>query len=78
VPADFWAKWLEQNREGALVRNGMVFAHGSDTAGMAREYRDMKSGLEPLHRDSSGELDDARVPQPVDPLIGAVGTARRS
>jgi hypothetical protein len=55
----------------------MIFAHG-DTRGMAREYRDQKSGLEPLHRDSSGELDDPRVPQPLDPLIGAVGTAKRS
>jgi hypothetical protein len=77
VPADIWAKWLDQNRESAMVRNHMVFAHG-DTSGMAREYRDMKSGLEPLHRDSSGELDDRRVPQPVDPLIGAVSTAKRT
>jgi hypothetical protein len=78
VPADIWARWYEQNRDSALVRNHMIFAHGSDTAGQAREYRDMKSGLEPLHRDSSGELDDRRVPQPIDPLIGAVSTAKRS
>jgi hypothetical protein len=56
----------------------MVFAFGADTAGMAREHRDLRSGLEPLHRGSGGELDDPRVPQPVSSLVSAVGTARRS
>jgi hypothetical protein len=77
IPIAFWQRWVEQNRDSAVVRNRMVFAHGTDTGGMAREHRDLRSGLEPLHRDSSGELDDPRVLQPINPLIGAVETSER-
>lgn len=59
VPAEFFAKWLEQNRDADYVLNKMIFAHSSDTVGMAKEHRATRSGYEPL--DPKG---DARSPRP--------------
>lgn len=50
VPLDFWEKWLNDNRNSAIVKNNIVFAY--KTEGGARdqaiEKAALKSGLEPL------------------------------
>jgi hypothetical protein len=49
IDADWWAKWMEQNKTTDLVLNKQVFAHARDTNGLAREHKNIKSGLEPLN-----------------------------
>ena len=50
VPADLWNKWLEQNKDSDLVRNGLIFAHGSDkdVKAQAADHAKQMSGLERL------------------------------
>jgi hypothetical protein len=62
VDADFFAKWMEQNKDSALVRNKLIFAHAkTDTArGAAAEMAETRSGLEPLMPDT-----DPRIPKNV-------------
>lgn len=50
VPKDFWAKWLAQNKDSDVVRNGMIFAHEKPNfaEGSANERAALKSGLERL------------------------------
>jgi hypothetical protein len=51
VPADFWDAWLEQNKEADYVKNKMIFAYGdrAKTIGVARDNRELRSGLEPVN-----------------------------
>jgi hypothetical protein len=75
IPADFWEKWLEQNRLADYVLNRMIFA--LDPAGAkakATELKAEKSGLEPLSReiDAKGQLKDRRVPKPVTGNVGRI------
>lgn len=67
IPRDFWERWLEQNKDTAMVRNGLVFAHGKrdGVVGEAREKRDLRSGFEPLRPDATGKDRDARMPRKV-------------
>lgn len=50
VDAEFWAKWLEQNKDHDAVKNGLIFAlPRQDSAAKEAENRSkVKSGLEPL------------------------------
>ncbi|MBB3743903.1 hypothetical protein FHX10_003402 [Rhizobium sp. BK591] len=48
VDKDFFELWLKQNHDLDAVVNHLVFAHDQDTAGMAEEYRNTRSGLEPV------------------------------
>jgi hypothetical protein len=48
INKDFFTKWLEQNADLDAVRNNLVFAHERDTAGQAREFKDTRSGVEPI------------------------------
>lgn len=59
IPTDFWDAWLEQNKRGPLVTGHHVFAMRDEqrASGKAKEFRDMRSGLQGL--DPSG---DYRVP----------------
>lgn len=59
VPRALWERWLTQNERGPLVRNRVVFAAESEprAADEAREYRDLKSGLQGLN-----PAGDYRVP----------------
>jgi hypothetical protein len=60
VDADFWAKWLEQNKDSAIVKSGLIFAAAKaediKTEGCNRAK--IKSGLEPL-----AQSGDARAPK---------------
>ena len=61
VPADFWAKWLEQNKDAAIVQKRIVFAASTepDVQAMIKEAEsaNVRSGLEPL-----AEKNDPRIP----------------
>lgn len=48
VPAALWNTWLEQNKDSDLVKNGIIFAHGSmnDVRSEATEKSGVKTGLE--------------------------------
>lgn len=61
VPADLWHKWLEQNKDADVVKNGLIFAHEkTDTvAGKAKDGKALKSGLERI--DVSPNSKDPRV-----------------
>jgi hypothetical protein len=50
VPADFFAKWLEQNADADIVRQGLIFAKPSydQATGHALEHKALRSGLEPI------------------------------
>lgn len=50
IPRDFWERWLELNKDTALVKNGLVFAHEEELSArsMAKERAALRSGLEPI------------------------------
>lgn len=52
VPKELWDRWLEQNKESDIVRNGLIFAHAKDQDASARaqakERAALRSGLERL------------------------------
>lgn len=54
VDADFWSKWLEQNKESPLVTSGQIFANEKSTyvESQSREGAKIKSGLEPIDRNN--------------------------
>jgi hypothetical protein len=60
VPKDFWDEWLKRNENSPLVRGKHIFAASSENraVGQAREYKEFKSGFQPL--DQGG---DYRVPR---------------
>ena len=80
VPADFWEEWLAQNQHSPLLASGMLFAHQkmAFVEGDAKERVSLRSGLEPMHRDSAGELDDPRAPALSPRGVGKVSTADRA
>jgi hypothetical protein len=55
VDKDFWDAWLNRNKELSVVRQRLVFAHEKDTAGQAKEFKEIKSGLERLDPDNPGK-----------------------
>ncbi|MDG4906026.1 hypothetical protein P9228_06130 [Mesorhizobium sp. WSM4898] len=50
VDADFFKKWLEQNKDLDAVRNNLVWAHTETdmVEGFIKEHEAQKSGLEPI------------------------------
>lgn len=50
VPKDFWNLWLQQNKESAVVKNNLIFAHDTieSTKAEAKEKIAVRSGLERL------------------------------
>lgn len=48
VDAAFFHEWWAQNQETDLVKNKVVIVH-KDTAGMAKDMLDVRSGMEPLN-----------------------------
>lgn len=50
IPKEFWERWLEQNKESDVIRNGIIFAHAESASTMAeaREKVDVTSGMERL------------------------------
>jgi len=68
IDAEFWAQWLEQNRETDLVKNRIVYAHDTTDAvmGEMRDNKDVRSGLEPL--DPANLPRDVRGIKPADEM----------
>lgn len=53
VDADFFAKWLEQNKDEPYVTKGQVFAQPTEKnpreiGAQIKDHRSLKSGMEPL------------------------------
>ena len=50
IDADFWAAWLEQNKDTPLVKSHMVYALAREDSAISkgRELADTKSGMERL------------------------------
>lgn len=71
VDAQFWEKWLEQNRDHDAVRNKLIYACASpETAhGMAEDRSEILSGLQPLVPDT-----DRRIPRGTNPNISKLQT----
>lgn len=61
VNKDFFTKWLEQNAELDAVKSHLVFAHERDTAGQAREFKDTRSGVEPIDPSKAVSKPNANV-----------------
>jgi len=54
VDADSFEQWLKDNANSDLVRNKIIVSHTKDTAGLARENKDRRTGLEPRDPDRPG------------------------
>lgn len=72
VDAEWFEKWMDQNKLNPLVTEGMIFAHGSRSGiqGWARENDARLSGLEPINPDG-----DIRMPKSLAAAVGKVETA---
>jgi len=53
VPADFWEKWLSQNKNAPYVKANLIFAHekAGSVVGEAKDKRGVRSGLEGMDPD---------------------------
>lgn len=51
IPADFWKKWYDKNKDKAFVRNGSIFVHTSQADAIAngKDVGTVKTGLEGLN-----------------------------
>ncbi len=56
VDADFFEEWLLVNENLELVKKGLIFAHAkaSDASAQAREFAELRSGLEALDSEKPG------------------------
>jgi hypothetical protein len=50
VDADFFAKWLAQNKDLAAVENGLIYAHEEEASvgDFVKEHAGITNGLEPM------------------------------
>lgn len=62
VPADFWHKWYEANKEAQYVKEGLIWAYADQdsVSDKAKDLDGIKSGLEPLDPDG-----DPRAPKQI-------------
>ncbi len=69
VDAEFFARWLEQNKDTEMVINGLIMAHGDEDSleDMTKERRKVDSGLGPLNPDG-----DPRSPKPLSTAVSPV------
>ena len=68
IDADWFDEWLRQHEKDPIVVNKLIFCHEKQdhVEGMARESREIKSGLDPVNpksdprmpRSNRGEIDD--------------------
>lgn len=67
VPGDLWKAWLKKNAKFPAVVNGQVFQHTDlkSAESIARERKDIQTGLEPIDpvktgmlRGANGEIDE--------------------
>lgn len=56
IDADFFAEWLVRNANLSVVKEGLIFAHAkaSDASVQAREFAELRSGLEALDPEKPG------------------------
>jgi len=56
VDGAFWADWSRVHQEFKPLKSGTIFAAKShqDLAAMAKEFRERKTGLEPMPQNSGG------------------------
>lgn len=49
-PRELWERWLKDNKDTPMVKNGLIFAHGSEKSAVseAREKEAQRSGFERL------------------------------
>jgi hypothetical protein len=80
VSKDAWEDWLRDNRTSDLVKNGVIFAESTPEGARARaiEQSKLKSGLEPLARDSAGQMIDTRQRRPASEAVSVAETAARN
>jgi hypothetical protein len=68
IDADWFDEWLKQHARDPIVMNKLIFCHEKQdhVQGMARETKEIRSGLEPVNpksdsrmpRSNRGEIDD--------------------
>lgn len=70
IDREFFDRWLEQNADSDVVKNGLIFAHGKATfaTGKAKEMTLVRNGLEPINpertiRDGKSVAVDPRIPR---------------
>lgn len=61
VPSDFWRKWIEQNPELDIVKEGMIaaFETEADARAYAKERPFQRTGLEPLSQEKDPRIQTA-------------------
>lgn len=54
VPKDLWDQWYAANKNSALVKNGLIFAHSEmrSVEAQAKEKEGVRTGLERLDMDN--------------------------
>lgn len=62
VDAEIWEIWKEQNKDSAIVKNGLILAHAKtmDARAESKEKARLRSGLEPMTPPDKGG--DPRMP----------------
>lgn len=53
IPKDFWDRWLEENKDSRIVKNGLVLAWPTEQGAVdeSRNREKLRSGLEPIDPD---------------------------
>lgn len=69
IPKDFWERWKDENKGSPILENGILFEERSAerAAAKAKEYRDIRTGLEPLKGSN-----DPRVPKSSNPAVSNI------
>lgn len=59
ISAEFWEKWLSENAESDLIRNGIVFAYEKpeDVKDCAKDGAKVLTGIEPLMQEGDPRAD---------------------
>ena len=82
VDAQFMKKWIKDNAQAPMVKNGCIHAWDSrrDNKNWVKENETRKSGLQPLDMrlDEKGRPYDQRVPRKRNTGIGSVGAITQS
>lgn len=64
VPAELWSRWLRDNQDSDIVKNGLIcaFEKADSSVSEAKNRRDVRSGLEPV-----SQTKDPRMPKKIKP-----------
>jgi len=63
IPKEHWDLWLSQNKNSAMVKNGLIFAHASTASAkdQAKDGRTIRSGLERLDPNNLPKIGKQKV-----------------